>query len=155
MAESPQEQQSSQEQHMTQSRTVTVSPSSEIVSEYTWNTKNSLLFIPSRIGIDIEIQYAMGSEIRSRGVQSVFDIKPPIQSVLVGGIAGGFVGTLARIFTESDGPSIDTRFFVKIIGSCLLSIMAVVSLSRKSGSQSFITVEDFFGAFVLGSLIGY
>jgi hypothetical protein len=137
------------------SRSVIVSPSSEIVSEYTWRTKNSLLFIPSRIGIDIEIQYSIGEEIRSQVVSSIFDIKPPIQSVIFGGIAGGLIGTLARTFTEADTPKFDTRFFVKIIGSCLLSIMAVVTLSRKSGSQSFITVEDFFGAFVLGSLIGY
>jgi hypothetical protein len=143
------------EQQRTQSRSVDVSPSSEIVSEYTWSTTSSLLFIPSRIGIDIEIQYSIQQEIRSQVVSSVFDIKPPIQSVVFGGIAGGFVGTLARTFTESDAPNIDTRFFIKLIGSCLLSIMAVVSLSRKSGSQSFITVEDFFGAFVLGSLIGY
>jgi hypothetical protein len=143
------------EQQRPQSRSVTVSPSSKIVSEYTWSTNNWLLFTPSRIGIDIEIQYAIQQEIRSQVVSSVFDIKPPIQSVVFGGIAGGFVGTLARAFTESDDLKIDTRFFVKLIGSCLLSIMAVVSLSRKSGSQSFITVEDFFGAFVLGSLIGY
>jgi hypothetical protein len=136
-------------------RSVNVSPSSEIVSEYTWRTNHWLLFIPSRIGIDIEIQYTIGDEVRSQVVSSVFDIKPPIQSVVFGGIAGGFIGTLARTFTEADTVKMDTRFFVKLIGSCLLSIMAVVSLSRKSGSQSFITVEDFFGAFVLGSLIGY
>jgi hypothetical protein len=73
----------------------------------------------------------------------------------LGGLAGGVIGNLARTFTETDTLNVDTRFFVKLIGSCLLSLMAVISLSRKSGSQSFITVEDFFGSFVLGSLIGY
>jgi hypothetical protein len=78
-----------------------------------------------------------------------------IHSVILGGLAGGVIGNLARTFTETDTLNVDTRFFVKLIGSCLLSLMAVISLSRKSGSQSFITVEEFFGSFVLGSLIGY
>jgi hypothetical protein len=136
-------------------RSVTVSPSSEIVSEYTWRTNSWLLFIPSRIGIDIEIQYLINNETRSQVVSSVFDIKPPIQSVVFGGIAGGIIGNLARSFTEAENLHVDFRFFIKLIGTCLLSVMAVFALSRKPGSQSFITVEDFFGAFVLGSLIGY
>jgi hypothetical protein len=37
----------------------------------------------------------------------------------------------------------------------VLSLIATVALSRKSGSQGFITVEDFFGGFVIGTLIGY
>lgn len=36
-----------------------------------------------------------------------------------------------------------------------MSMIATVSLSRKGATQGFITVEDFFGGFVLGSLIGY
>jgi hypothetical protein len=128
---------------------------SEAVSEYVWKTNHWLLFLPARIGIDIEVQYKIADEIRSQVVSTLFDIKPPIQSVVLGGIAGGIIGSLARSFTEADTLKIDTRFFVKLFGSCLLSIMAVISLSRKSGAQSFITVEDFFGAFVLGSLIGY
>lgn len=132
-----------------------ISPSSEIVSEYSWRTSHWLLFVPVRIGIDIEIQYEINGENRSQVVSSTFDIKPPIYSIVIGGIVGGAIGNLARAFTTSDEIELNTRFFVKLIGACLLSLMAVVSLSRKSGSQSFITVEDFFGAFVLGSLIGY
>jgi len=136
-------------------RTAIISPMSEVVSEYTWKTKNWMLFIPSRLGIDIEVSYEIGVESRSQVVSTTFDIKPPIQSVVLGGIAGGFIGSLARILTEPGDVHVDSRLFIKLIGACLLSIMAVIALSRKSGTQSFITVEDFFGAFVLGSLIGY
>jgi hypothetical protein len=132
-----------------------ISPLSEIVSEYVWRTNHWVLFIPVRIGIDIAIRYEIQGEVRSQVVSSLFDIKPPIHSLIIGGMAGGVIGNLARAFTEADSFDINTRFLVKLIGSCLLSIMAVISLSRKSGSQSFITVEDFFGSFVLGSLIGY
>ncbi len=132
-----------------------ISPMSEVVSEYVWKTNHWVLFIPARIGIDIALKYEINGEVRSQVVSSLFDIKPPIHSVVLGGVAGGIIGSLARSFTEADTLDINTRFFVKLIGACLLSIMAVISLSRKSGSQSFITVEDFFGSFVLGSLIGY
>jgi hypothetical protein len=36
-----------------------------------------------------------------------------------------------------------------------MSAIATVALSRKSGTQNFITVEDFFGGFVIGVLVGY
>ena len=40
-------------------------------------------------------------------------------------------------------------------GSVLMRLIAAIALSRKTGTQGFITVEDFFGGFVVGSLIGY
>jgi F0F1-type ATP synthase assembly protein I len=36
-----------------------------------------------------------------------------------------------------------------------MSLIATIALSRKTGTQGFITVEDFFGGFVVGALIGY
>jgi F0F1-type ATP synthase assembly protein I len=36
-----------------------------------------------------------------------------------------------------------------------MSLIAGIALSRKTAAQAFITVEDFFGGFVVGALIGY
>ena len=36
-----------------------------------------------------------------------------------------------------------------------MSLIATIALARKTGTQGFITVEDFFGGFVVGALIGY
>jgi hypothetical protein len=36
-----------------------------------------------------------------------------------------------------------------------MAIIATIALSRKTGAQGFITVEDFFGGFVVGVLISY
>ena len=41
------------------------------------------------------------------------------------------------------------------IAAIVMSIIAAIMLSRKTGAQSFVTVEDFFGAFAIGALIGY
>jgi hypothetical protein len=131
-----------------------ISATSEIITGFTWSTKSWLLFITSRVGIDIQVPYEVDGELRSQVASCVFEIKPPIYSIVAGGIVGSLIGSLARLFNTGQVTS-DLQFLVKIFGSCLLAIMAVVALSRKSGSQAFITVEDFFGAFVLGSLIGY
>ena len=37
----------------------------------------------------------------------------------------------------------------------LMSSIAAVSLSRRGNTQAFVTVEDFFGGFFIGELIGY
>jgi hypothetical protein len=36
-----------------------------------------------------------------------------------------------------------------------MSIIAAIGLSRKSGNQGVVTVEDFYGGFLVGALIGY
>jgi hypothetical protein len=36
-----------------------------------------------------------------------------------------------------------------------MSSIAAVSLSRRGNTQAFVTVEDFFGGFFIGELIGY
>jgi hypothetical protein len=123
-----------------------ISATSEIITGFTWSTKSWLLFIPSRVGIDIQVPYEVDGELRSQVASCVFEIKPPIYSIVAGGIVGSLIGSLARSFKTGD-VTFELHFLVKIFGSCLLAI--------KSGSQAFITVEDFFGAFVLGSLIGY
>ena len=132
----------------------TLSPTSEVITGFEWTTKNALLFIPTRVSIDIEVTYEIKGEMRSQVTATTLDIKPPIYSIVIGGIVGSFTGSLARSFT-SEVFTLDFKLVIKVVASCLLAIMAVVSLSRKSGAQAFITVEDFFGAFVLGSLIGY
>jgi hypothetical protein len=132
-----------------------ITPMSEIVAEYIWNTTHALLFIPSRIGIDIEIKYRISEEERSQVVSATLDIKPPISSVIFGSVFGGLIGSLAKSLTSANEFSLDWRLVVQMAGSALLAVMATIALSRKSGTQAFITVEDFFGAFVLGSLIGY
>lgn len=36
-----------------------------------------------------------------------------------------------------------------------MSLIAAIALSCKTSTQGFITIEDSFGAFVIGALIGY
>jgi hypothetical protein len=44
---------------------------------------------------------------------------------------------------------------IQLSGSVIMAIIATIALSRKTGAQGFITVEDFFGGFVVGVLVSY
>jgi hypothetical protein len=74
--------------------------------------------------------------------------------MIIGSIIGGSLGTLAKSLNILPLPSWQS-LLVSIGASIVMSLIATISLSRKTGSQGFITVEDFFGGFVIGALIGY
>jgi hypothetical protein len=57
---------------------------------------------------------------------------------------------------SSAAASVDWQPMAVSIGaSVVMSLIAAIVLSRKTGTQGFITVEDFFGGFVIGAPIGY
>ena len=43
-------------------------------------------------------------------------------------------------------------FLIALAGQVLASVIVAVLLSRKSGTQGFITVEDFFGGAIIGAV---
>ena len=74
--------------------------------------------------------------------------------MVVGSILGAFLGTMAKTLNSVQFPSFKT-IAVSIGASIVMSLIATIALARKTGTQGFITVEDFFGGFVVGALIGY
>lgn len=42
-----------------------------------------------------------------------------------------------------------------IIGAVMLSVLTVIALSRKTGAQTLVTIQDFWGGVFIGFLIGY
>jgi H+/Cl- antiporter ClcA len=97
-------------------------------------------------------------------VTSGLDVRPPLRSVVIGSILGALLGAVARFTQQISQASGDVFKFaidhasveiVQLLGAAIMGTIAAVALSRKSGAQSFITVEDFFGGFVIGVLIGY
>jgi len=137
------------------SDTITViSPHCEVVHYFPFKTSGWLLFKPTRININIQVDYRVGGAIRTQVVPASMDVKPPIASMVLGALSGSILGTLAKIFAAQQ--SLNWKDMIVAIGSStVMSLIATIALMRKTGSQGFITVEDFFGAFVLGTLIGY
>ena len=74
--------------------------------------------------------------------------------MVIGAIIGAVRGGLAK----SLNTPIDLSWpnmLIAIGGSVIMSVIATIALSRKSGAQGFITVEDSYGGFAIGALIGY
>jgi len=132
---------------------ITIGPNCESVAYLNIETNGWLLFKPSRLTLSTQISYRLDDHDRSQVASTTFDVKPPLSSMAIGATIGAILGTLAKVLNT--GLTDRTRIGVTAAASVVMSIIATVSLSRKTGSQGFITVEDFFGGFVLGTLIGY
>lgn len=112
-----------------------------------------LFFTPRRFQLSTQITYRIDGREMTQVETASFDVKPPLASIIVGGLTGGILGSAARLLQEP--ANISFASCVQSIAAVLMSAIAAITLSRKSGAQAFITVEDFFGAFAVGALIGY
>lgn len=131
-----------------------IRPHCDKVAYFSIMSNGWLFFTPQRINLSTEIRYKIGGEERTQVVTSYFDTKPPLASMITGSLVGGSLGSIARILQNGSAFEIQSAI-VSVGASVIMSLIAAIALSRKSGTQGFITVEDFFGAFVIGSLIGY
>lgn len=133
---------------------IVVHPRCEKVAYFTTITRSWLFFTPQRTNLSTEVRYIVNGQERSQVVTSYYDIKPPLSSMVIGAVVGGGLGAAARILQNQIGASIQ-EIAVQGGAAIIMSLIAAIALSRKTGTQGFITVEDFFGSFVIGALIGY
>jgi len=133
---------------------ITIEPHCEAVAYFNVSTTGWLFFTPTRQTLSTQIKYRIMDKERTQVVSSGFEIKPPLMSMVIGSIVGAGLGTLAKAFNMTQLPAWQP-LLVSVGASMVMALIATISLSRKTGSQGFITVEDFFGGFVVGALIGY
>lgn len=145
---------SSKEENQQKQDSIFIAPHCEVVAYFNVSTTGWLFFTPTRQTLNTQVEYKIGEKIKTQIISSGFDIKPPLKSMVIGSIIGGGLGSLARLLNSSPLPW-ESQIIVTIGSSIVMSLIAAISLSRKTGSQGFITVEDFFGGFVIGALIGY
>lgn len=131
-----------------------IQPRCERVAYVTILTNGWLFFTPQRVSLSTEIFYKIENLEKTQVINSYFDVKPPLGSMIFGAIVGGGLGSSARML-QGDGFLSFEQTAVRMGAAITMSLIAAIALARKSGTQGFITVEDFFGAFVIGSLIGY
>ncbi len=137
-----------------ENQVITIQPHCEAVAYFQVSTSGWLFFTPTRQTLSTQISYRIKGNERTQVVSSGFDIKPPLKSMIVGSMIGAFLGTLAKTLNSAQFPSYKI-IAVSIGASIVMSLIATIALARKTGTQGFITVEDFFGSFVVGALIGY
>lgn len=88
-------------------------------------------------------------------------VKAALWKVMLGGVIGGAVGSIARSLQDAKTQQalLSTTNLSSTIGALVLAVIlsgaAIVFSARKSEAQSFVTVEDFWGGLLVGFLIGY
>lgn len=123
-------------------------------------TKSSILFKPSQYKLHFNVTYRVGfSSIRVNTISTTLNIRAAISSMMTGAMLGGFTGFVARQLQTfaslndlmKSGASLPFALLVSVI----LSAVSVVFIARKSETQSFVSVEDFWGGVMIGFLVGY
>jgi len=132
---------------------VVIPPGGDRIFTIFVKTTHWLLFTPQRFPVNVQLEYDVGGDQRAQVIAASFSINPPLMSILCGSVIGGTLGAVARALQSP--AELGAITLVQAAASVVMSIIASITLSRKTGAQSFITVEDFFGAFAIGALIGY
>jgi hypothetical protein len=137
-----------------ENKAITIEPHCEAVAYFQISTVGWLFFTPTRRSLSTQIRYRINGKEKTQVTTSEFDVRPPLRAMVIGSVAGAILGTLAKVLNTAQALQWQA-IAVSIGASVVMSLIATVALSRKTGAQGFITVEDFFGGFVVGALIGY
>lgn len=134
-------------------------------------SRKTPLFIPAKFKLQLTVIYGLESpsadpqerekrDLYSNTSSSTVQVRAALWGVILGGGIGGILGSVARSFQGSgwaaafSGTRISSTIGA-IVLAAILSGAAVVFSARKSDTQSFVTVEDFWGGILVGFLIGY
>jgi len=106
-----------------------------------------------------QVKYKYQGEVHHHTFEVRFTLRPPLLANGIGSIVGSIVGPLAKGLRDQ-GPSffssIGIPFVAGVTLTAILSLVAVIYSSRKTGeAQPIITVEDFWGGFLVGFFVGF
>ncbi|GLW31974.1 hypothetical protein [Actinoplanes regularis] len=134
----------------------------------TLSTKKNPFFLPAAYRLNITVLYSFDppsdqveqatSRIHSNVAPATVNIRSSLWSVMGGSVCGGLLGATARLLQQvgSTAGSHDASSILSpLLLAAVLSIAASIFAARKSETQSFVSVEDFWGGALVGFLIGY
>lgn len=127
-----------------------IPPHCEIVETFAFRAGHSMWSQPTTVNTNIQIDYQFGTARRTQVVPVMATVRPSAAAIIFGAVLGAVTGSLARGVT-----GFESRSLLAGLTSVFMAIIAAIALSRKSGSQGVLTVEDFYGGFLIGALIGY
>jgi hypothetical protein len=131
-----------------------VEPHCDSVMYVSLSTKSWLLFKPTILQLNSQLRYRIEGAEKSQVISTAISVKPPIRAVVIGALVGAVLGSVAKLF-QTPAAFTWPNSLILVGSAATMSLIATIALSRKSGTQGFITVEDFYGGFAVGALIGY
>ncbi len=134
-----------------------VAPHQEDIASFELQTAHWLMVKPTTLDLYALIKYRVGTDSRSQVIPVFLSIQPPVRSIVLGSIFGGILGFLARQINSGAfaGSLSWPEQLIGVLGVFVMCTIAAIVLSRREVAKGFITLEDFYGAFVVGALIGY
>jgi hypothetical protein len=134
-------------------------------------SRRTPFFVPAKFKLQLTVVYGLEappSDEQALDQRSLYSntssftaqVRAALWSVILGGVTGGVIGSVARSLQGAggavafSGPHANSTIGA-IVLAAILSGAAVVFSARKSDTQSFVTVEDFWGGVLVGFLIGY
>jgi hypothetical protein len=134
-----------------------ISPQQEDLASFELKKAHWLLVKPKTLELYALVRFRVGNELRSKVVPVTLSIQPPVKSIVLGTISGGFLGWLARQLNKGvllpDFTA--AASIVSMLGVVVMAMILAIVLSRQESSKGFVTLEDFYGAFVVGAILGY
>lgn len=134
-----------------------IPPHQEDLASFELKTAHWLLVKPKVLDLYTLIRFKVGNEPRSQVVPVTLSIQPPVKSIVLGAVSGGILGWLARQLNKGVLPTefLIAASIVSVLGVIAMAMILAIVLSRQESSKGFVTLEDFYGAFVVGAILGY
>jgi hypothetical protein len=150
---------------------VALQPGSTDVWTIRLGSRRTPFFVPAKYKLQLTVIYGLKSppsddqtrddrDLYSNTCSFTTQVRAALWSVILGGVIGGIIGSIARSLQGTggavafSGPRANSTIGALLLAA-ILSGAAVVFSARKSETQSFVTVEDFWGGLLVGFLIGY
>jgi hypothetical protein len=125
------------------------------IASFELRTAHWLFVTPKVFDLYAVIHYRLAGAQRSQVVPFSVSIRPPLTAIICGSIGGGILGYLARQLTSTNLSFAIVPTAVSILGLVVMGTILSIVLSRQDNAKGFVTLEDFYGAFVIGVLLGY
>lgn len=143
---------------------IALQPGGHNVWTLTLGTRKNPFFLPAAYRFNVTVLYSFdppdsghGDVLHSNTAPTTINIRSSLWSVMAGSITGGLLGAAARILQQAKSMEEISALTAAppLMLAVVLSIAAAIFAARKSETQSFVSVEDFWGGALVGFLIGY
>jgi hypothetical protein len=134
-----------------------IPPHQEDLASFELKTAHWLFVKPKVLDLYALIIFRVGDKPHSQVVPVTLSVQPPVKSIVLGAVSGGILGWLARQLNMgilSSNFSVAASI-VSVLGIIVMATILAIVLSRQESSKGFVTLEDFYGAFVVGAILGY
>ncbi len=129
-------------------------PGDSLVRQFRLRTKHWLFFTPLTHSFQIQALFAADNVEHTSTTTYPVSIRATMPAVVVGGLIGAILGSALNILTQATTATPASALQAFLVAT-LATLAVVIGFARKTGSQSFISIEDFWGGALIGISVGF